>query len=299
MTTPITSRPLVDDDDWWAVRRLIVDLFGRVPSGDVWEVRRWDGLRFHDEEPALPRRCRLWFAADRLVAAAFSEGEGPDVHLQVDPAHRDLEGEMLDWALDDLAVGGRLDHVVFDDDRRRARLAEALGFHRLDARRVSRSLRIGGDLPAPPPIPRGYGIRPTRADDADPPRMADLLNAAFGRDVHTAAEYRTFTRRSPSFRHDLNLVAEAPDGSFAAHVGLSYDEANRCAVVEPVCTHPDHRRRGLALALVADGLARAAGLGAGLAVVGTGGDEGPNRLYEAAGFTDARWGRVWRHQAGV
>ena len=38
----------------------------------------------------------------------------------------------------------------------------------------------------------------------------------------------------------------APDGSFAAYVGIPYDEANRRGIYEPVCTHPDHQRQGLA-----------------------------------------------------
>jgi hypothetical protein len=49
-------------------------------------------------------------------------------------------------------------------------------------------------------------------------------------------------------------VAEASDGSFAAHVGLTLDEVNGHGIVEPVCTGPDHQRRGLARALILDGL---------------------------------------------
>ena len=54
-------------------------------------------------------------------------------------------------------------------------------------------------------------------------RMANVINAGFGTDVHTATALDLFMRRSPSFSHDLNLVAEIPDGTFAAHVGGTYD----------------------------------------------------------------------------
>jgi ribosomal protein S18 acetylase RimI-like enzyme len=51
-------------------------------------------------------------------------------------------------------------------------------------------------------------------------------------------------------------------GSVAAHVGLTYEAVNRHAIVEPVATHPDHRRLGLARALLAEGLPRLATRGA-------------------------------------
>jgi len=51
----------------------------------------------------------------------------------------------------------------------------------------------------------------TCPDDGDHQRVADVLNASFGRDWHTAKEIVNFIKLSPSCRHDLNLVAEASD----------------------------------------------------------------------------------------
>ena len=124
--------------------------------------------------------------------------------------------------------------------------------------------------------------------------MADLLNAAFSRDFHTAAEYHVFVTQSPSFRNDLNLVAEEPDGSFAAHVGITYDGANRRGLYEPVCTHPRHQRRGLARTLMLDGLCRLKALGAADAYVDSGEKVAANCLYDAVGFTEAYRGYLWR-----
>jgi GNAT superfamily N-acetyltransferase len=124
--------------------------------------------------------------------------------------------------------------------------------------------------------------------------MAVLLNAAFNRMIHSEAEYWNFVTHSPSFRHDLNLIAEAPDGSFAAHVGVTYEDANQSCVFEPVCTHPAHQRKGLARALMLEGLRRARSLGAVDAYVGTGDGMAANYLYEAVGFTEVYHGFVWR-----
>jgi ribosomal protein S18 acetylase RimI-like enzyme len=129
--------------------------------------------------------------------------------------------------------------------------------------------------------------------------MAGLLNASFGRTVHTAAEYRTFATRSPSFRHELNLVAIAPDRSFAAHAGFTLDEANRHAIIEPVCTHPDHRQLGLGSALIGEGLRRLRDLGAATCDVETGDMIPANALYRSIGFTEEYRGHQWRKDVGT
>ena len=123
--------------------------------------------------------------------------------------------------------------------------------------RVTRRLCLGHPPPVRSPPAEGYSLRATRPDELqDRERIADLLNVAFGRTFHTAEEYGAFTRTAPSFAADLDLVAVAPDGSFASYVGIAYDGANRRGIVEPVCTHPDHRRNGLARALIREGLTR-------------------------------------------
>ena len=128
--------------------------------------------------------------------------------------------------------------------------------------------------------------------------MASLLNRAFGRTMHSAAEYRTFMERSPSFDERLNLVAEAPDGSFACHVAFTIDPVNDVATLEPVATDPDHRRLGLARSLIEEGLRRVVAFGARSATVETGHAPAGNALYEACGFRDARHLTIWRRSVG-
>ena len=84
----------------------------------------------------------------------------------------------------------------------------------------------------------------------------------------------------PRFRKDLNIVAVAPGGQFAAYAGLWFDPTNRLAYVEPVATDPDYRRLGLGKAAVQEGLRRCAALGADSAYVG---NDLP--IYRSIGFT--------------
>jgi ribosomal protein S18 acetylase RimI-like enzyme len=313
VTTPngVTARPFDADGDadWWAVRDLLVRSHAGSPPGWNWDVRRWDGSRFHREVPVLGDAfvagTRVWEAADRrLVGVVHPEGGPGEAFLELDPEARDLQPELLAWAEGALArveTGTPVLRVfAWDYDLSRRAVLRERGYEELDSGGWQWWLRFGGrGLPGVPATP-GYAVRTTAETtlDADTARMAALLNAAFGRSVHSAAEYRTFATRSPSFRHDLNLVAEAPDGAFAAHVGLTLDGANGHGIIEPVCTHPDHRRHGLGLALILEGLSRLRDLGAATCSVETGDLAPANALYRAVGFTEEYRGHTWRRVLG-
>ena len=303
---PATSRPLRDEEDIRRVRALLVETCPITPIDWNWEIRRWDGWRHHNADPAWNPRwvktVRLWETVDgHLVGAAHPEGEG-NACLQIHPDYRPLlEGEMVAWAeanlatVDEASGQSKLQTFVFDYDGPRQALLAERGWEPTAWGGVTRRLRIGGrPLPAPE-LAAGYLLRTTRpASLEDNQAVAGILNAAFNRDFHSTAELRSFTSNSPSFRHDLDLVAVAPDGAFAAYVGITLDEENGRGIFEPVCTHPGHRRRGLAKALMIEGLWRLRAAGAADVLVGTGDDVAANRLYESLGFDEAYRGKVWQ-----
>jgi ribosomal protein S18 acetylase RimI-like enzyme len=228
----------------------------------------------------------------------------------------------------------QIDVYVNEYDVLRQRLLSARGFMKTNEWGMIRHMRLGRQPLAAPQMAEGYTLRTTCPDDpsassgqapsassgqapsassgqapsASPPlardcagqapadcqRIADLLNAAFGRTFHNAQEYHNFAVQAPSFRQELDLVAEAPDGTFGAYVGIPYDAANRRGIFEPVCTHPAHRRLGLAQALMREGLLRLVALGAVDVTVDTGDMLAANRLYDSLGFTEAYRGFTWR-----
>lgn len=305
MATPvkITSRPFCDDADFWHVRDLLIDTYPLTPTGFNWEVRRWDGERFHNDDaalnPAWGHTVRLWETEDgRLVGVANSDYP-TNISLQLHPDYRDIEAEMIEWGeatfVAEREGERRVEIMVFDYDAPRQRLLTARGYERTPYFWMARRMRFGNHALPTAEIAPGYTLRTTRPDDWDDcQRMADLLNAAFNRSIHHAKEYWNFCASSPSFRHDLNLVAEAPDGSFAAHAGVNWEPVNRYGIFEPVCTHPDHQRKGLARALMYEGTHRLKALGALDAYVDTGDMIPANALYDAVGFTEAYMGHFWR-----
>jgi len=306
LATQIAARPLLREADFWRVRDLLVATYADTPLGFNWEVRRWDGARFHhatdDWVARSARTVQLWETrAGDLVGVVNPDGEG-NAQLQLHPAFRPLEPAMVAWAEAHLASANaegarQLEIFVFDYDIPRQQLLQSRGYIPMSYGGATRRLRLADHHAAPPGVGAGYRLATTQpAELANCQRVADLLNAAFNRDFHTGIEVQNFTRQAPCFRPELDLVAVAPDGAFAAYVGIAYDEVNRHAVFEPVCTHPQHQRQGLARSLMLEGLQRLKALGAVDVTVDTGDMIPANRLYDSIGFTEVCLGHVWRKE---
>jgi predicted N-acetyltransferase YhbS len=178
------------------------------------------------------------------------------------------------------------------DDRRRIGLFRSRGYRREPWHDVQRWRELDEDLIVPAIAP-GYRIRSLRPGDVeDASALAEVINAAFGHSFGPA-ELLNF-ERSPSFLADLQIVAVDEGDQIVAHAGVNLDRRNLLAIVEPVCTHPDHRRHGLARACMAEGLNRARAAGALSAVVSTGHDNASNIVYEQLGFTQVEIVEAWR-----
>ena len=308
-STEITMRTARDEADFWLLRDLLIEAWGELPPGFIWEVRRLDGMFFHNETSGWDERwddgnrLGLWFDGERLVAAVHPEGGG-DAWLSIRADYRWLEPRLLDWAEDMLSrpgADGRRTLVVlaWEWDGLRRELLASRGYIRTTAGEVLREKPYpNGEIP-PHPLPAGYRlheVRPGNREDAQ--RYAALLNAAFRRDFHQAADIVNFTANSPSFRSELELAAVAPDGSFAALTGMIYDEDNRCGHYEPVCATHGPRPLGLTGWLMYEGWRRVRELGAEHCYVGTGVRAKANRFYAACGFELLQTGWFWRKELG-
>lgn len=290
--------------DCLALNDFLRESVGELGSLHTWEPRRWEGLLFHrDHNDLLAARARVAREVaiarrdGRVVGAVTPEYPG-GVFIQSRPDDPQTTELLLDWAMDQLrqpneAGGSWLEVWCHDYDEARAGLLRERGFaptseHQLTRRR-DLALPVGEHA-----VALGYTVRGLESDE-DHQRMAELLNAAFGRDFHSAEEYGNFAALAPSYRADLQLVAVAPDGAFAAHAGFTAHSVESFAVVEPVCTHPEHQGRGLAQAVMAAGLRQLTREGIRTAYIGAWySNPVSNHVYERMGFTSPVADRIWR-----
>jgi ribosomal protein S18 acetylase RimI-like enzyme len=170
---------------------------------------------------------------------------------------------------------------VFSCDDLRVALLRRLGFveDRLWDHITERDL--GGPI-GEPDLPDGFTIRPASIDDV--PQLAEVRNDAF--DAGWSPEqYRDEVMLKPGYRPERELLVIAPDGRVAAFTVTWLDVENRLGLFEPVGTHSDFRRMGLARALMLHALAEMKALGMETATVEHLADNMAAReLYRGLGF---------------
>jgi mycothiol synthase len=295
-----TMRPYRNEDDYWVIRRFLRDVYVRNGRAEhSWLPQRLDYWRFFGMpvlgDGALETDVFLWETPSGDLAAVLNSESRGWAYFQVDPRFRTpaLEDEMVSVAEERLRTIGKssgrpvLVVVAQDADTMRTELLARRGYERkADWQEMPRTRDLS--LPIPDvPLAAGYGIRAMRPTDEDTRRRKEASWRAFHPDEpadtdFVGSSYRHI-EREPLYRRDLDLVAEAPTGEIAAFTTVWYDDALRVCTFEPVGTAPEHQRKGLARAVIAEGMRRAREMGARVASVGGGGASNPtaDRLYAA------------------
>ncbi|WP_188188946.1 GNAT family N-acetyltransferase [Nonomuraea sp. SYSU D8015] len=263
----------------------------------------WNWGKGHADYGASWRR-RLWFSGGDLVAWGWaqlphqvrrSDGSVKDVTgaylaYQVCPDHAGLVDEVIDWyddtaadlertvlpsAADEFALKRWAAHGYENDP---AALGDAGSWTQMNERDL-----IDVEKPA---LPDGFRFR--TAEEAGPEAAVRAHVDAWAPSPYTAKAYQG-VRQAAGYRGDLHVLVEAPDGTMASSTIMWLDEANKTAEFEPVGTHPDYRRRGLARAMLLHGmhLARAAGATRmTVACLGAPGHPQARGLYYSVGFRE-------------
>ena len=236
--------------------------------------------------------ARVWFrhpggvAPGGTVGFVWLEG-GEHIEARTLPTARDLLPALLDYAIDEL---GARSAWVGDHETELQALLAARGFGPDQEGMVNRHLVH--DL-APPPevvLPDGYAVKAVE-DTADYPERVRVHQAAWNSQNLTLDTFAAVRAAWP-YRADLDWVAVAPDGRFAACCLGWLDPVSGSVLMEPVGTDPEFRRLGLAAAVCSAMLARAREVGAAAGAVNCV-TEPACALYESIGFREAARSRIW------
>lgn len=236
-----------------------------------WNWARFEWMAEHPEfDKSLMDSIGLWTDGGRVVGAAIYDmyfGEGFCGAL---PAYDDLYPEILAYAYDYLRDDAGFGFAVCDDDTGLAKAARHAGF--APAEQTETMMRIDLDREWNAALPEGFAFA-----QLDPAKeLYDFLwllwqgfdhgtdRAAFERENETD---QPIERLRAHFNPYLSVAAVDRSGEKAAYCCLWYSDATDYAYVEPVCTVPAFRGRGISKAVIYEALRRAKTLGAKSAYV--------------------------------
>jgi ribosomal protein S18 acetylase RimI-like enzyme len=198
-----------------------------------------------------------------------------------------LGAEMVAWGVDcihkTLAAGetSTLDVSCREDYQERLDFLSQHGFCQTEVVTVHMKRDLSKSIPDPE-LPQGFIIRSVKGiEEAE--AIASTHRAAFDSDYMTT-ENRLIIMNSSEYDPSLDLVVIAPNGTIAAYCTCSVKPGGG-GYTDPVATHPDYQRKGLAKAMLLKGLQILKERGMKSAHLGTSGENiAMQKTAESVGF---------------
>lgn len=289
--TPYSHSDVEFDELWlFLASEYVLD-----PRPDNWTFSRLENWRYANvdrDDDWFRSQVHLWREDGRLVGFTINEHGDDPYYLHVRAGVEELEAAMLDWLeMQHAARAEPLQVMALQENLNRQRLLAARGYANQGLAENFRLYDV--TYPRPPvPLPEGYRLI-SMAEFGDPVAYAALERAVFRNDFLDEAWFRGKSS-APHYRADLHVVALAPDGSLAASAHGWYAPRGRMAEIDPIGTHPDHRRRHLALAATTEAFNRLCAAGADLALIASAPEPNPSNLVYDSLVPVGKWtGNCW------
>lgn len=247
---------------------------GTLQAGDLgWK------LRFGAEAAAAS--MLEWRSPVGETAAAMCQDSPTDWWLSMDPellGNRSLAQSIVDWAAR-LETGGALS---IDGPGGPAVWRQAF---------VERDFEATADAWSHLWKPLGVadvidvaGVVATVGNDRDIADRVAVQRAAFPNPTFTVEKWHAMAA-GPSFRPGFDLLARDEAGEAVAAITVWLPGEGKCGMIEPMGTHPDHRRLGHGRRIIRAACAALARAGAsGVCVVTPESNAGAVEVYRSAGF---------------
>lgn len=256
------------NEDYEAVCDFLIALNEKDRMHVNWNWARFEWMAEHPEfDKSLIASIGLWLDKSRVVGAAIYDMYFGEAFCGVLPDYSALYPQVLDYAWLALRDENGLGIAIREDNAREIEAAKAAGF--FPAEQTETMLCMDLEEIDYPLAPEGFHI--AELDPyVDPVAFQWLIWQGFDhgedRSVYEREELVPVLRRR-HFNPALSLCAADERGEGKSYCCMWYLPGTDYAYVEPVCTVPSARGKGLAAALLKEALRRAEELGARKAYV--------------------------------
>lgn len=245
---------------------------------------------------------RLWMENDRVVAFVFYENPVTNVFFNLRPGYEELAAELMTYAENCMPNFGEQELVLFAGQEVLQKEVERRGYQ-VAWENVDYIFDFTkGDLAYP--LPESFHfVDPLKAD---PVKLSVCMWKGFDHEDKGAFEHwdakiegEAWTPQRayngvhsatiappPHSTYEYNVIIANEAEEYVCFSGMWWVPENKLAYMEPLCTIPEYRGRGLAAAALSEHCRRLKPLGAEL-VTGGGGE-----FYKKIGYED---GIHWLH----
>ncbi len=238
------------------------------------------------------RLNRFWLDGEKPVGFLFYENDPNRLHFVLRPGYESLAGEMIDYGERAFpAFDSPRELVLTGGQKALIEAAEERGYGVVFREEYKtfdfQTGRLGH------PLPSGYHfVDPARVD---PLKAARCMWEGFNGHLGPFAGWETpgtgphdlyesvlgaMLAPSPHATYEHTVVIADENGDYACFAGMWWVQRNALAYLEPLCTVPAHRGKGLAAAALSEHERRLRPLGARIMTGGV------NEFYRRIGYRD-------------
>ena len=251
---------------------------------------------------------RFWFDGDTVVAFVFYEAPATDIYFSVRKGYEYLADELIDYAMTTMPDWeGAQQLVLFNGQEYLMEAAKKRGFNKV-FEYEDRFFDFKNELNYE--LPEGYHF--VEPEDIDPVKIGKLC--WYGFDHGDKGEFVNWDKQDASFEwtpeksykdclgdimaplphatHEYDIIIADEQGEYVCFSGMWWVPENHLAYMEPLCTAPEHRRKGLAAAALTVHYRRMKALGA------THMTGGGDPFYEKIGYGNGLHWSFWKKGIG-
>jgi len=257
---------------------------------------RWDWMITHPmtNMDALSK-IGIWKDNDEIVGLAIYDMAPNIVFIRTKRMYEYLKKEIVDYVETHYIHEQYVKIMIQDDDVSLQKIVANNGFTPINHKEYT-SVFYPNETDFSYVLPKGFKVVSLK-EAPDIYQYYKLFWRGFNHELNGEGKYQHSEKKEAQGKRELfrennelshKIIIQNKEGDHVAFCGLWYDKSVDFALVEPLATDPDYRRRGLAIAAMYEGIKRVHIAGAKRVIVCTN-----KQFYYNRGFRPFRTQTVW------
>ena len=234
---------------------------------------------------------RIWEEDGEIVAFCFYENPRTDIYFSLKPGYEELATEMITYADEHMPKKEEdIQLVLFAGQDALMKATAQMGYHQ-----VYEAVEMDFDFEDVLNYPLPEGFHFVKPADYDAAKISKCCWKGFDHEESEGAWENQYEEQNnyliqvaPHSTTELGVVIADKDDEYVCYAGMWWTSENKLAYMEPLCTIPEYRNRGLASAALSEMYRKTKKLGA------THMTGGFNEFYKKIGFQPAVKWTFWK-----
>lgn len=207
---------------------------------------------------------RIWLDGEEIVAFCFTENPVTNIFFSLKPGYEELVEEMIAYAEENMPhIDDKFCLVLFGEQKALIEAAKRKGY-----KKVFEQAELCYDCSKPLDYPLPEGFRFVESAQLDMEKISECIWKGFDHEESEGKWDRQYINNNyllqsaPHATMEYGVAIENEAGEYVCWAGMWWVPDNKLAYLEPLCTVPEYRRKGLAAAALSEVYRKVRPLGA-------------------------------------